>query len=44
MSSPLENVKQLLASTEGASRKLLLRELHEIIASAETSEETATRM
>jgi hypothetical protein len=44
MSSPLEDVKQLLASADGASRKLLLRQLHEIIVSVETPQETATRM
>jgi hypothetical protein len=44
MSSPLEDVKQLLASADKHSRKVLLRELHEIIVSAETPEETATRM
>lgn len=44
MSSPLEDVKQLLASVDGASRKLLLHQLHEIIVSVETPQETATRM
>lgn len=44
MSSPLEDVKQLLASADSPSQKALLRQLHEIIVSVETSEETATRM
>jgi hypothetical protein len=44
MSTLLEDVRQLLASAEGPSRKLLLIQLHEIIVSVETPEETATRM
>ena len=44
MSSLLVEVKQQLASAKGASRTALLHQLHEIIASAETSEETATRV
>jgi hypothetical protein len=44
MSSSLEDVRQLLASKDGISKKLLLRDLHEIIVGAETPEETATRM
>lgn len=44
MSKVLEDVRQLLASRNGLSKKLLLRDLHEIIAGVETPEETATRM
>lgn len=44
MSSPFQEIQQLLTSTEGASRGAVLRQLHEIIVSAETPEETATRM
>lgn len=44
MSSHLEELRQLLASTEGPSRKALLRELYEIILSVETPEDTAKRM
>ncbi len=44
MSSSLEDVRQLLASKDGIPKKLLLRDLHEIIVGAETPEETATRM
>ncbi|ORY56608.1 S-adenosyl-L-methionine-dependent methyltransferase [Pseudomassariella vexata] len=44
MSNPLQDVKQLLASAEGPSRKALLGQLHEIIISIETPEETATRI
>lgn len=44
MSSSLGDLRQLLASTDGISKKLLLRDLHEIIVGAETPEETATRM
>ncbi|KAI3322972.1 S-adenosyl-L-methionine-dependent methyltransferase [Xylariaceae sp. AK1471] len=44
MSSPLEDVKKLLASASDTSRNILLRQLHEIIVSSETAEETATRI
>ncbi|KAL9625056.1 MAG: hypothetical protein Q9160_000785 [Pyrenula sp. 1 TL-2023] len=44
MSNPLEDVKQLLATAEGSSRRALLRELQELIVSAETPDETATRV
>lgn len=44
MSNPLEEIRQLLESAEGPSRKTLLVQLHEIIVSVETPEETATRM
>lgn len=44
MSSPLEQVKELLVSAEGPSRKALLIQLHEVIVSVETPQETATRM
>lgn len=40
----MEQLRQLLTSTHGDARKLLLRELHEIIVGLETPEETATRM
>lgn len=43
-SSPFQDIKQLLASAEGASRGAVLRQLHEIIVSAETPAETAMRM
>jgi hypothetical protein len=42
--TPMEQVRQLLTSARGDVRKVLLRELHEIIVSLETPEETATRM
>ena len=44
MSSTLEDLRQLLASKDGISKKLLLRDVHEIIVGAETPAETATRM
>lgn len=44
MSPTLEHVRQLLATADKASKKLLLRDLHEIIVSVETPEETAIRM
>ena len=44
MSSSLQDLKQLLTSKDGISKRLLLRDLHEIIVGAETPEETATRM
>lgn len=44
MSGPLEVVRQLLASADGIARKAVLRQLHEMIVSAETPQETATRM
>lgn len=43
MSSLLESVRQSLWAAEGTSRKALLGQLHEIIVSLETPEETATR-
>ncbi|ROV89818.1 hypothetical protein VMCG_09489 [Cytospora schulzeri] len=44
MSSSLEGVRQLLASTEGPSRQALIRELYEIILSVEAPEDTARRI
>ncbi|KAI9702721.1 MAG: hypothetical protein M1820_006105 [Bogoriella megaspora] len=44
MSSLLAEVKQHLESAKGDSRDALLRQLHEIISSLETSEQTATRV
>lgn len=44
MSNPFQDIKQKLASVDDASRGTVLRQLHEIIVSAETPEETATRM
>ncbi|KAJ2990600.1 hypothetical protein NUW58_g2868 [Xylaria curta] len=44
MSKPLEELRDLLARTSGASRKALLTRLHELITSEETAEETATRI
>ncbi|KAK7739363.1 hypothetical protein SLS63_001706 [Diaporthe eres] len=44
MSSPFQEIQQLLTSAEGPSRGAVLRQLHEIIVSAETPEETATRI
>lgn len=44
MTSPLESLRQCLGAAEGASRKALLGQLHEIIVSLETPEETAIRM
>jgi hypothetical protein len=40
----MEQVRQLLTSAHGDARKILLRELHEMIVGLETPEETATRM
>lgn len=40
----MEQLKQLLTSTYGDARKVLLREMHEMIVGLETAEETATRM
>lgn len=42
--TPMEQVRQLLISAHGDARKVLLRELHEMIVGLETPEETATRM
>lgn len=44
MSDPLESLRLSLGSADDAPRKAILRQLHEIIVSAETPEETATRM
>lgn len=44
MSNPFEDIKQLLATPDEASRGAVLRQLHEIIVSAETPKDTATRM
>lgn len=44
MTSPFEDVKQLLATAEGSARRTLLRELQDIIVSVETPDETATRV
>ncbi|RYN41800.1 hypothetical protein AA0112_g1804 [Alternaria arborescens] len=40
----MEQVRQLLSSAHGDARKILLRELHEMIVGLETPEETATRI
>ncbi|KAI8630255.1 S-adenosyl-L-methionine-dependent methyltransferase [Xylariaceae sp. FL1651] len=44
MSNPLEEMRSLLAKASEASRKDILIQLHELIVSVETAEETATRI
>lgn len=44
MDFPLKDVRQLLSSKHGSEKKMLLRDLHEIIVDVETPEEIAIRV
>ena len=41
---PFQQIRQLLSDAEGAEKKVLLREIFEIVVNTETPEETAMRM